>query len=128
MERCIAWMVIERMSQVHGREGIISHYVLYFFTLYEQHVVPRRIIPSYILYDDLLEANYIIEVGYCTGGLWGKPHDPWCAPLAPHFTFMILCCRMIVVANKWLKGHLLFFFLRQARDALRCFQIGRAHV
>ena len=57
MERCIAWMVIERMSQplpyslevrenfqlshfsswsqVHGGECIIAHYVLYFFTLYE---------------------------------------------------------------------------------------------
>ena len=57
MERCIAKMWLERISQplpyslevrenfrlshfssrfqVHGREGIISHYVLYFFTLYE---------------------------------------------------------------------------------------------
>ena len=131
MERCIAWMVIERMSQplpyslevrenfqlshfssrsqVHGGECIIPHYVLYFFTLYEQHVVPRRIIPSCILYDDVLEAICSIEIGYLIGGLWGKPHDCWCAPLTPFCTFMLISCKMIAVAKKWLKRH--FFCL-----------------
>ena len=106
------------MTGVHSREGTFMHYDLYPFIFYEKNFVPRRIIPSYILYYDVLEANCSIEVGYSIGGLWGKPHDSWCAPLAAHFTFMILSCRMIVEENKWLGGHLLFFFLRQARDAL----------
>ena len=89
-------------SQVHGGEGIIPHYVLYFFTSYEKHVVPRRIIPSCILYDDVIEATCSIEVGYFISGLWGKPHDFWCAPLTPHCTFMFLSYRMIVAAKKWL--------------------------
>ena len=85
MERFIAWMVIERMSQplsyswgvrehfqlshfssrsqVHGRGGINSHYVLYLFILYDQHVVPRRIVPYSILYDDVLRATCGIEIG-----------------------------------------------------------------
>ena len=88
------------------------HYDLYFFTSYEQHVVPRRIIPYFMLYYDVLEANCSIEVGYSIGGLWGKPQDSWCETLTPHFTFMILYYRMIVVEKKWLEGHLLFFDLR----------------
>ena len=129
MERCIAQMLMERLAQplpyslrvrenfplshfssrtkVHGGEGTILHYVLSFFTLYEKHVAPRRIIHSYILYDDVLEATCIIEIGYFIGGLWGKPHDFWCAPLTPHCAFMLLSYRMIVAANKWLGEHLL---------------------
>ena len=100
------------MTKVHSREGTFLHYDLYSFTLYEQHVVIRRVIPYYTLYYDLLEAKRSIEIGYPIGGLWGKPHDSWCAPLTPHFTFMILSCRMIVAAKKWLEGHLLFLDLR----------------
>ena len=105
-------------SQVHGGECIIPQYVFYLFTLYEQHVVPRRIIPSCILYDDVLEAICSIDIGYLISGLWGKPHDFWCAPLTPLCTFMFLSCKMIVVEKKWLGNHLLLFDLMQAKDAL----------
>ena len=78
MERCRAQMMMERMSQppsyslgvgehfqlshfnsslrVHNGECTISPYVFYFLYFYEQNIVPRRIIPSYILYNDVLEA------------------------------------------------------------------------
>ena len=141
MERCIARMVIERMSQlpsyslgvrenfqlshfssrpqVHSGGDIISCFVLYLFPLFEQHDVTRRIIYSCILYDDVLVTTCSIDFGYLFYGLWGKPHDSWCAPLTPHCTFMILSYGMIVEEKKWLEGNLLFFVLRQARDALR---------
>ena len=131
MERCIAQMVIERIAQppsyslgvmelfqlshfssrpqVHSREGIISHCALYFFTLYEQHIVPRGNIPSFILYD-VLVATCSIYFGYLNGGLWGKPHDSWCAPLTPHCTFIFTSYGMTVAEKKWLGKHLLFFF------------------
>ena len=134
MERCITQMMMDRLSQplpyswrvrenvelrhfssmnkVHSRRGTFLHYDLYFFTLHEHHVVPRMIIPSFILYYDVIRANCSIEIGYYFGGLWGKPHDTWCAPLAPHFTFMILPCRMIVAEKKWLEKHLFLFYLR----------------
>ena len=99
------------------------HYDLYSFTSCEQHIVPRRIIPSCILYYDVLEAICSIDVGHSSGGLWGMSHDSWCAPLAPNFTLKFPCCRMIVATNKWLEGHLLFFVLRQAGDALRWFHM-----
>ena len=78
MERCISRMVIERMSQlpsyslgvrenfqlshfrsrpqVHNGGGIISCFVLYLFSLFEQHDVTRRNISSCIVYDDVLVA------------------------------------------------------------------------
>ena len=99
-------------TKVHGGEGTILHYSLYLFTFYEQHVILRRVIPSYALYYDVFEAKFSIKIGYPIGGLWGKPHDSRCASLAPHFTFMIVSCRMIVAEKKWLGGHLLLFFLR----------------
>ena len=133
MERCRAQMMMERMSQppsyslgvrdhfqlshfssslrVHNGECTISPYVLYFLSFYEQHIVPRRIIPSYILYNDVLEAICSIDIGYLTGGLWGKPHDFWCAPLTPLCTFMFIYCKMIVGENKWLEKHLFLFYL-----------------
>ena len=58
------------------------HYDLYYFTFCEDHIVARRIIPSCILYCDLIEAICSIDVGHSVGGLWEMPHDPWCAPLA----------------------------------------------
>lgn len=106
------------MTKVHSREGTFLRYDLYSFTLYEQHVVPRRVIPSCIWYCDVLEAIFSIDDGHAIGGLCGRPHASWCAPLAPHVTFMIISCRMIVAANKWLKGHLLLFFLKQEGDTL----------
>ena len=143
MERWIAWMVIERMSQppsyslgvrehfqlshfssrteVHGRGGIHLHYDLPFFNLHEQNIVPRRVIPSCILYSNVLAAFCSIEIGYLIGGWWGKPHDSWCAPLTPYCNFMFWSYEMTVAANKWLVKHLLFLILKQAKDALRWF-------
>ena len=94
-------------SQVHDGGCTISLYVLYLFSLYEEHIVRRRITPYFILYHDVLEAICSIEIGYLIGGLWGKPHDFWCAPLTPICTFMLLSCKMIVEANKWMEKHLL---------------------
>ena len=105
-------------SQVHDGGGIISHFVLYFFSLFEQHDVSRRIISSCILYDVVLAATCSIDFGYLFGGLWGKPHDSWCEPLTPHCIFMFPSYEMTVVAKKWLGKHLLIFFLMQAKDAL----------
>ena len=76
-------------TKVHGGKGTILHYDLYLFTFYEKRVVLRRVIPSYTLYYDVLEAKCSIDIGYYFGGLWGKPHDSWCAPLTPHCIFMI---------------------------------------
>ena len=98
-------------------------YVLYFLSFYEQHIVPRRIIPSCILYNDVLEAICNIEIGYLIGGLWERPHDSWCAPLAPNCTFMFMFCKMIVATYKWLEEHFLSFDLIQARDALCWFLV-----
>ena len=97
------------MTKVHSREGTLLHYDLYSFTLCEQHVVPRRIIPSCILYHDVLEAIFSIEIGCLIGGLSGKPHDSWCAPSAPNCTFIFLSCKIIVEENKWLEEHLFLF-------------------
>ena len=69
----------------------------------------------------VIEAICSIDVGNFICGLWGMPHDFWCAPLAPNVTFMISSCRMIVAEKKWLKIHLLPSILRQANDALRWF-------
>ena len=96
---------------------------MYFLSFYEKHIVPRRIIPSWILYNDVLEAFCSIDIGYLIGGLWGKPHDFWCAPLTPFCTFMLISCKMIVAANKWLEKHLFLFDLMQARDALHWFLV-----
>ena len=96
--------------QVHDGVGIISHFVIYFFSLFEQHDVARRIIPSCILYDDVLVATCSIDFGYLFGGFWGKPHDSWCAPLTPQCIFMFPSYEMTMAANKWLVKHLLFFF------------------
>ena len=101
------------MTRVHGRGGIISHCVLYFFTLYEQHIVPRRIIPSFILYD-VLAATCSIDFGYLNGGLWGKSHAPWCVPMAPICIFMFPYFEVFVAEKKWLGKHLLFLVLMQA--------------
>ena len=133
MERCKAWMMMDRMSQppsyslgvrehyqlshfisslrVHNGECTISPYVLYFLSFYEQHIIPRKIIPSCTLYKDVLEAICSIEIGYLIGGLWGKPHDFWCPPLTPFCTFMLIFFKMIVEANKWLEKILLLFGL-----------------
>ena len=133
MERCIAQMMMVRMSQppshslrvrellqlihfssslrVHNGGCTISLYVLYFLSSYEQHIVPRRIISPCILYDNVLEAIFRIEIGYLIGGLWGEPHDFWCSPLIPLCTFMFTSCRMIVAAKKWLGEHLFLFDL-----------------
>ena len=89
--------------------------------MFEQHDVSRRIISSCILFDDVLAATCSIDFVYLSGGLWGKPHDSWCAPLTPHCIFMFPSYEMTVVANKWLVTHLLFFVLRQAWNALRWF-------
>ena len=119
MERCRAWMMMERMSQppsyswrvrehfllshfnssllLHDGECTIPPYFLYFLSFYEQHIVPRRIIPSCILYHEVLGAIFNIDIGYFIGGLWGKPCNSWCAPLAPNYTFMFMTCKMIVV-------------------------------
>ena len=94
------------------------HYDLHFFTLYEQHIVPRRVIPSCILYDDVLAATCSIDFGYLLGGLWGKPHDSWCAPLAPYFNFIFSSYGIAMVEKKWLEKHLLFLILMQAKGAL----------
>ena len=106
------------MTKVHDRGCIFMLYDLYSFTFYEWHIVPRRVFPSCILYCDVLGAIFSIDFGHSICGLWGMPHDLWCASLAPNFNFMIPSCRMIVAANKWLKRHLLHFFLRQAGDTL----------
>lgn len=53
----------------------------------------------------------------------GKPQDFRCAPLAPNYIFMISSCRMNVAEKKWLKGHLLYYILRQANDALHWFHV-----
>ena len=79
---------------------------------YEQHVVLRRVIPYYTLYYDVLEPKCSIDIGYPIGGFWGKPHDSWCAPFPPHFTFMILSYRTIVAEKKWMGKNLLLFDLR----------------
>ena len=84
------------------------HPDLHSFTFCEQHIVPRRIFSSFILYFHVLEAICSIDIGHSIGGLWERPHDSWCAPLTPHCTFMLLSYRMIVAANKWLGEH---FFL-----------------
>ena len=97
--------------KVHDGECTISPYVWYFLSFYEKHIVPRRIIHSCILYNDVLGAICSIEIGYLIGGLWGKPHDFWCAPLTPFCTFMFISCKMIVAGNKWLVKHLSFFIL-----------------
>ena len=99
------------------------HYNLYSFNFYGKNVVLRRVIPSYALYYDVLEAKCSIDIGYLIGGLWGKPHDSWCAPLTPHCTFMFISYRMIVVGKKWLGEHLLLLVLMQARDALCQFHV-----
>ena len=98
-------------SQVHDGGGIISHFLLYFLSLFEHHDVSRRIISSCILYDDVLAAFCSIDIGYLIGGLWEKPHDSWCAPLTPNCIFMIPSYGMTVVEKKWLGKHLLFFIL-----------------
>ena len=41
---------------MHEGEGIISCFVLYFFSLFEQHGVSRGLVPSCILYEDVLAA------------------------------------------------------------------------
>ena len=97
--------------QVHNGECTISPYVLYFLYFYEKHIVPRRIVPSCIFYNDVLEAIFSIQIGYIIGGLWGKPHDFWCAPLTPFYTFMFISGKMIVAANKWLEEHFFLFDL-----------------
>ena len=105
-------------SQVHDGEGIISHFVLYSFSLFEQHDVSRRIVPSCMMYDDVLVVICSIDFGYLNGGLWGKPQDSWCAPLTPRCNFIFPSYDMIVAANQWFVKHLLFLILMQARDAL----------
>lgn len=133
MERCIAWMVIYRRSQplpyslevrerfqlshfssrsqVHDGGGIISHFLLYLFSFFEQHDVSRRMISSCILYDDVLAVTCSIYFGYLFGGLWGKPHDSWCTPLTLYCNFMFPSYEMTVAENKWLVKHLLFLIL-----------------
>lgn len=88
------------------------------FTLYDQHVVLRRIIHSHVLYDDVLGSICSIEIGYFMGGLWGKPHDSWWALLTPCFIFMFPYDEMIVAANKWLGKHFFFSILMQVVSAL----------
>ena len=100
------------MTKVHSREGKFLHYDLHLFILYEQHVVLRRVIYYYTLYYDVLEEKCSIDIGYPIGGLWGKPHDSWCAPLTAHFIFIILSYNMIVATKKWLERHVLLFVLR----------------
>ena len=98
------------MSIVPGRGGIHLYYYLPSFTLYDQHVVFRRIILSHVLYDDVIGAICNIEIGYFMGGLWGKPHDSWWELLTPYFMFMFPSYEMVVAENKWLENHLLFMF------------------
>ena len=143
MERCIAWMMMERLSQplpysLRVRENIqLSHFSsmtkehnrgfifmihdLYSFIFDELHILPRSVFTSCILCCDILEAICSIDVGHFFCVLWRMPHDFRCAPLAPNFNFMISSCRMILAANKWLKRHLLHILLRQARNALNWF-------
>ena len=97
------------------------YYDLSFFTLYDRHVVLRRTIPSHFLYYDVLGPICSTKIGYLMGGLWGKPHDSWCAPLTPHCIFIFPSYEMIVAETKWLERHLLFSGLMQARTALRWF-------
>ena len=52
------------MTKVHIREGTFLHYDLHFFTLYVQHVVLKRVIPSYTLYYHVFEAKCSIYIGY----------------------------------------------------------------
>ena len=86
-------------SQVHDGGGIISHFLLYFFSLFEEHDVSRIIISSCILYDDVLVATCSIDFGYLNGGLWGKPHTSWCAPFTPHYISMFPSYEMTVAEN-----------------------------
>ena len=76
---------------------------------------------SYILYNDVLAATYNIDFGYPFDGLWGKPHDSWCAPLTPYCNFMFPSYEMTVAENKWLVKNFLFHILMQEKDALRWF-------
>ena len=87
--------------------------------MFEQHDVSRRIISSFILYDDVLATTCSIGFGYPFGGLWGKPHVSWCTPLTPNCNFMFPSYEMNMEENKWLVKHLLFLILMQVKDALR---------
>ena len=88
---------------VHDGGGIISYFVLYLFSLIEDHNVSRRFIPSFIFHEDVLAATCSLDFGYSYDGLWGKPHASWCAPLAPNCDFMFhlmrRCCGSKQVAS-----------------------------
>ena len=140
MERCISRMVMKRSSQplpyslevrenfqlshfnsrsqVHDGGGIISHFVLYLFSVFEQHNVTRRIISSCIWYDEVLAATCSFDLGYLFYCLWGKPHDSWCAPLTPYCNFIFSSYGIAMAENKWLEKHLLFLILMQEKGAL----------
>ena len=107
--------------QVHDGGGIISNFLLYFFSLLEQHDVSRRVSSSYILYDDVLAATCSIDFGYPFDELWGKPYVSWCAPMTPYCDFMFSSYEMTMAENKWLVKHLLILILMQAKGALRWF-------
>ena len=73
----------------------------------------------YAPYYDVLVAHCSNGSGYFYDGLWGKPHNYWCAPLEPICTFMFSPYEMFVTEKKWLGKHLLFLVLMQAGGSLR---------
>ena len=85
MDRCISRLNLERLAQpfpysleeresiqmrhsssralVHNGGGIISNFVLYFFSLIGEHDVSRRLVPSSIFHEDVLAATCSLDFG-----------------------------------------------------------------
>ena len=91
----------------------------YFFSLFEQHEVSRGLVPSCILYEDVLAVICSSEIGQSYGGWWRRPHDFWDASLAPNCVFMFSSYEMIMEAKNWLEKHLFISILIQEGGALR---------